>query len=52
LPRDKIEPKDWMPDAYRQTLIRQISSTPTRKSSACFEGNWITRAPSLRRKGC
>ena len=47
----KIEPKDWMPDAYRKTLIRQISQ---HAHSECVgmlpEGNWLTRAPSLKRK--
>src|ERR1700745_2214796 len=48
---DKIEPKDWMPDAYRQTLIRQISQH-AHSEIVCMlpEGNWITRAPTLRRK--
>jgi ring-1,2-phenylacetyl-CoA epoxidase subunit PaaA len=48
---DKIEPKDWMPDAYRQTLIRQISQHAHSEIVGMLpEGNWITRAPSLRRK--
>src|SRR5438477_877970 len=48
---DKIEPKDWMPDAYRQTLIRQISQHAHSELVGMLpEGNWITRAPSLRRK--
>src|ERR1700674_2981339 len=48
---DKIEPKDWMPDAYRQTLIRQISQHAHSEIFGMLpEGNWITRAPSLRRK--
>src|SRR5437773_2979459 len=47
----KIEPKDWMPDAYRQTLIRQISQDAHSEIVGMLpEGNWITRAPSLRRK--
>jgi ring-1,2-phenylacetyl-CoA epoxidase subunit PaaA len=47
----KIEPKDWMPDAYRQTLIRQISQHAHSEIVGMLpEGNWITRAPSLRRK--
>lgn len=47
----KIEPKDWMPDAYRQTLIRQISQHAHSEVVGMLpEGNWITRAPSLRRK--
>lgn len=46
-----IEPKDWMPDAYRQTLIRQISQHAHSEIVGMLpEGNWITRAPSLRRK--
>jgi len=48
---DKIEPKDWMPDAYRQTLIRQISQHAHSEIVGMLpEGNWITRAPSLKRK--
>jgi ring-1,2-phenylacetyl-CoA epoxidase subunit PaaA len=48
---DKIEPKDWMPDAYRQTLIRQISQHAHSEIVGMLpEGNWITRAPTLRRK--
>lgn len=47
----KIEPKDWMPDAYRKTLIRQISQHAHSEIVGMLpEGNWITRAPSLRRK--
>lgn len=47
----KIEPKDWMPDAYRQTLVRQISQHAHSEIVGMLpEGNWITRAPSLRRK--
>ncbi len=47
----KIEPKDWMPDKYRQTLIRQISQHAHSEVVGMLpEGNWITRAPSLRRK--
>lgn len=47
----KIEPKDWMPDAYRKTLIRQISQHAHSEVVGMLpEGNWITRAPSLRRK--
>jgi len=46
-----IEPKDWMPDAYRLTLIRQISQHAHSEIVGMLpEGNWITRAPSLRRK--
>src|SRR6201999_3624051 len=48
---EKIEPKDWMPDAYRQTLIRQISQHAHSEIVGMLpEGNWITRAPTLRRK--
>src|SRR5215470_1756301 len=48
---DKIEPKDWMPDAYRQTLVRQISQHAHSEIVGMLpEGNWITRAPTLRRK--
>ncbi len=47
----RIEPKDWMPDNYRQTLIRQISQHAHSEIVGMLpEGNWITRAPSLRRK--
>jgi ring-1,2-phenylacetyl-CoA epoxidase subunit PaaA len=47
----KIEPKDWMPDAYRKTLIRQISQHAHSEIVGMLpEGNWVTRAPSLRRK--
>lgn len=46
-----IEPKDWMPDHYRKTLIRQISQHAHSEIVGMLpEGNWITRAPSLRRK--
>ena len=48
---EKIEPKDWMPDPYRQTLIRQISQHAHSEIVGMLpEGNWITRAPTLRRK--
>lgn len=48
---EKIEPKDWMPDDYRKTLIRQISQHAHSEIVGMLpEGNWITRAPSLRRK--
>jgi ring-1,2-phenylacetyl-CoA epoxidase subunit PaaA len=48
---EKVEPKDWMPDAYRHTLIRQISQHAHSEIVGMLpEGNWITRAPSLRRK--
>lgn len=47
----KIEPNDWMPDNYRKTLIRQISQHAHSEIVGMLpEGNWITRAPSLRRK--
>jgi ring-1,2-phenylacetyl-CoA epoxidase subunit PaaA len=47
----RIEPKDWMPDAYRKTLIRQISQHAHSEIVGMLpEGNWITRAPNLRRK--
>jgi ring-1,2-phenylacetyl-CoA epoxidase subunit PaaA len=47
----KIEPNDWMPDNYRQTLIRQISQHAHSEIVGMLpEGNWITRAPNLRRK--
>lgn len=46
-----IEPKDWMPEAYRKTLIRQISQHAHSEIVGMLpEGNWLTRAPSLRRK--
>ena len=48
---DKIEPNDWMPEAYRLTLVRQISQHAHSEIIGMQpEGNWITRAPSLRRK--
>jgi ring-1,2-phenylacetyl-CoA epoxidase subunit PaaA len=47
----KIEPSDWMPDAYRKTLVRQISQHAHSEIVGMLpEGNWITRAPSLQRK--
>ena len=47
----RIEPKDWMPEAYRQTLIRQISQHAHSEIVGMLpEGNWITRAPTLKRK--
>lgn len=47
----RIEPKDWMPEAYRKTLIRQISQHAHSEVVGMLpEGNWITRAPSLKRK--
>lgn len=48
---EKIEPKDWMPEAYRKNLIRQISQHAHSEVIGMQpEGNWITRAPTLRRK--
>jgi ring-1,2-phenylacetyl-CoA epoxidase subunit PaaA len=47
----RIEPKDWMPEAYRKTLIRQISQHAHSEIVGMLpEANWITRAPSLKRK--
>jgi ring-1,2-phenylacetyl-CoA epoxidase subunit PaaA len=47
----KVEPRDWMPDPYRRTLIRQIAQHAHSEIIGMQpEGNWITRAPSLRRK--
>ena len=46
-----IEPKDWMPDAFRKTVLRQMSQHAHSEVIGMQpEGNWITRAPSLRRK--
>ena len=46
-----IEPKDWMPEAYRKTLVRQISQHAHSEIVGMLpEGNWLSRAPSLRRK--
>jgi ring-1,2-phenylacetyl-CoA epoxidase subunit PaaA len=48
---EKIEAKDWMPEAYRRTLIRQISQHAHSEVIGMQpEGNWLTRAPSLKRK--
>jgi len=48
---DVIEPKDWMPEAYRKTLVRQISQHAHSEIVGMLpEGNWITRAPTLKRK--
>lgn len=48
---EKIEPKDWMPEKYRQNLIRQISQhAHSEVIGEQPEGNWITRAPTLERK--
>jgi ring-1,2-phenylacetyl-CoA epoxidase subunit PaaA len=47
----RIEPKDWMPEKYRQTLIRQISQHAHSEIVGMLpEGNWISRAPSLRKR--
>ncbi|MBV8302376.1 MAG: 1,2-phenylacetyl-CoA epoxidase subunit A [Candidatus Dormibacteraeota bacterium] len=47
----RIEPRDWMPDDYRKTLVRQIAQHAHSEIIGMQpEGNWITRAPSLRRK--
>ena len=47
----RIEPKDWMPDTYRKTLIRQIGQHAHSEIVGMLpEGNWISRAPSLKRK--
>jgi ring-1,2-phenylacetyl-CoA epoxidase subunit PaaA len=48
---ERIEPRDWMPEGYRKTLIRQIAQHAHSEIIGMQpEGNWITRAPSLRRK--
>lgn len=48
---EKIEPNDWMPAAYRKTLVRQISQHAHSEIVGMLpEGNWITRAPTLKRK--
>lgn len=47
----KIEPKDWMPDKYRRTLVRQMAQHAHSEIVGMLpEANWITRAPSLKRK--
>ena len=47
----RVEPRDWVPDAYRKTMIRQIAQHAHSEIIGMQpEGNWITRAPSLRRK--
>jgi ring-1,2-phenylacetyl-CoA epoxidase subunit PaaA len=49
--QDRVEPRDWMPDGYRKTLIRQIAQHAHSEIIGMQpEGNWLTRAPSLRRK--
>jgi len=51
LAEGRVEPRDWMPDGYRRTLIRQIAQHAHSEIIGMQpEGNWITRAPSLRRK--
>ncbi|MDG1273041.1 MAG: 1,2-phenylacetyl-CoA epoxidase subunit A, partial [Alphaproteobacteria bacterium] len=48
---EKVEPKDWMPEAYRKTLIRQIGQHANSEIVGQLpESNWITRAPTLERK--
>ena len=48
---DRIEPRDWMPDGYRKTLVRQVAQHAHSEIIGMQpEGNWIGRAPSLRRK--
>src|SRR5262245_32640471 len=47
----RVEPRDWMPDTYRRTLIRQIAQHAHSEIIGMQpEGNWVTRAPSLHRK--
>jgi len=47
----RIEPRDWMPEAYRKTMVRQIAQHAHSEIIGMQpEGNWVTRAPSLRRK--
>ena len=48
---ESIEPKDWMPERYRKQLVRMMSQHAHSEIVGMLpEGNWITRAPSLRRK--
>ena len=48
---EKVEPRDWMPEGYRQTLIRQIAQHAHSEVIGMQpEGNWLTRAPTLKRK--
>ena len=48
---EKIEPRNWMPDAYRKTLVRQISQHAHSEIVGMLpESNWISRAPTLKRK--
>src|SRR3954453_24188712 len=47
---DRVDPRDWMPAGYRKTLVRQIAQHAHSEIVGMLpEGNWITRAPSLRR---
>src|SRR5918998_6348809 len=47
----RVEPRDWMPEGYRATLVRQIAQHAHSEIIGMQpEGNWITRAPTLRRK--
>src|SRR5216117_1497348 len=49
--KDRIEPRDWMPEAYRKTLVRQIAQHAHSEIIGMQpEANWISRAPSLKRK--
>jgi len=49
--QQRVEPRDWMPEAYRKSLIRQIAQHAHSEIIGMQpEGNWLTRAPSLRRK--
>ena len=49
--KDRIEPRDWMPENYRKTLVRQVAQHAHSEIIGMQpEGNWISRAPSLRRK--
>ncbi|MDN5657140.1 1,2-phenylacetyl-CoA epoxidase subunit PaaA [Brevibacterium sandarakinum] len=49
--KDRIEPRDWMPEKYRKTLVRQVAQHAHSEIIGMQpEGNWISRAPSLRRK--
>ena len=48
---DRIEPRDWMPEGYRRTLVRQIAQHAHSEIIGMQpEGNWILRAPNMRRK--
>ena len=48
---EKVEPRDWMPDGYRKLLVRQISQHAHSEVVGMLpEGNWLTRAPTLKRK--